>query len=65
MVLPDTAPPTTTASCDGTTCSGTWYKANVSVALTATDTGGSGVDKTYYTLDGSVPDTTAPCTRDR
>jgi len=57
VVLPDTAPPTTTASCDGTTCSGTWYRANVSVALTATDTGGSGVDKTYYTLDGSVPDT--------
>src|SRR5205085_2449454 len=28
---------------------------NVTVTLTASDTGGSGVDKTYYTTDGSVP----------
>src|SRR5207302_1632765 len=28
---------------------------NVTVTLTASDTGGAGVDKTYYTTDGSVP----------
>jgi hypothetical protein len=28
---------------------------SVTVTLTATDTGGSGVDKTYYTTDGSAP----------
>jgi peptidoglycan/xylan/chitin deacetylase (PgdA/CDA1 family) len=67
ILLPDTAPPTTTASCNDAACAGTWYRANVSLTLTATDTGGSGVDKTYYTLDGSAPDTnstvyTAPLT---
>ncbi|HEY4428994.1 MAG TPA: chitobiase/beta-hexosaminidase C-terminal domain-containing protein, partial [Solirubrobacteraceae bacterium] len=30
---------------------------SITVTLTATDTGGSGVDKTYYTTDGSEPST--------
>src|SRR5437588_827209 len=30
---------------------------DVTVTLTATDTGGSGVDKTYYTTNGSAPTT--------
>jgi hypothetical protein len=30
------------------------------VTLTATDTGGSGIDKTYYTTDGSEPTTSSP-----
>jgi nitrogen fixation protein FixH len=32
---------------------------NVTVTLSATDTGGSGVNKTYYTTDGSTPTTTS------
>ena len=52
VVVADTAPPTTTASCDGSTCGPGWHTSSVSLTLSATDTGGSGVDKTYYTLDG-------------
>jgi peptidoglycan/xylan/chitin deacetylase (PgdA/CDA1 family) len=51
---PDTTPPTTTIACGGATCA-TWYKSQVTVSLSATDTGGSGVDRTYYTTDGSDP----------
>src|SRR6185437_10123789 len=63
----DTVAPTTTISCNGQACSG-WYKASVTVGLTATDNpGGSGVDKIYYTTNGSTPTTastvyTAPFT---
>jgi peptidoglycan/xylan/chitin deacetylase (PgdA/CDA1 family)/PKD repeat protein len=49
-------PPATTLTCNGTPCLGGWYNNGVQVTLTATDnTGGSGVDKTYYTTDGSTP----------
>lgn len=52
---PDVTPPSTFASCDGGSCAG-WFNASpVTVALTATDTGGSGVDRTLYTTDGSDP----------
>jgi peptidoglycan/xylan/chitin deacetylase (PgdA/CDA1 family) len=53
---PDTTPPTTFATCNGGSCAG-WFNAEpVTVALTATDnTGGSGVDRTRYTTDGSDP----------
>lgn len=53
---PDITPPTTTIACNGSSCS-SWYKAPVSVSLAATDSGGSGVDKTVYTTDGSDPAT--------
>ncbi|MEA2201689.1 MAG: thermitase, partial [Solirubrobacteraceae bacterium] len=33
---------------------------NVTVTLSASDTGGSGLDKTYYTTDGSTPTTSSP-----
>jgi hypothetical protein len=53
---PDTAAPTTGISCNASTCSTGWYKqVPISVALLATDTGGSGVASTYYTTDGSDP----------
>ncbi len=52
----DTTAPTTTASCDGGACSGGWYTSNVTFALSASDTGVAGVDKTYYTTDGSASD---------
>jgi Bacterial Ig domain/Chitobiase/beta-hexosaminidase C-terminal domain len=58
---PDVTPPTTNTSCANNPCSSTWYTASVTVALSATDNaGGSGVDKTYYTTDGSTPTTTSP-----
>jgi peptidoglycan/xylan/chitin deacetylase (PgdA/CDA1 family) len=53
---PDTTPPTTAIACNSSSCS-SWYKAPVSVSLAATDSGGSGVDKTLYTTDGSDPAT--------
>jgi peptidoglycan/xylan/chitin deacetylase (PgdA/CDA1 family) len=57
---PDTTPPTTTISCNGGACSSTGYTAPVTVTLSATDNpGGFGVDKTYYTTDGSTPTTSS------
>jgi peptidoglycan/xylan/chitin deacetylase (PgdA/CDA1 family) len=51
----DVTPPTTTIACDGAACRSGWYAAPVSVTLTATDTGGSGVAETRFTTDGSDP----------
>ncbi|MFZ0180972.1 MAG: chitobiase/beta-hexosaminidase C-terminal domain-containing protein [Candidatus Dormiibacterota bacterium] len=58
----DTVAPTTTITCNSTTCSTGWYKTlPVTVALVATDnTGGSGVAATYYTTDGSTPTNSSP-----
>ncbi len=51
----DTTPPTTTITCNGGSCSGS-FSSTVSVALNATDnSGGSGVAATYYTTDNSDP----------
>jgi hypothetical protein len=61
LIQIDTTKPTTAMSCNGTTCSTNWYTAvPVTVVLTASDTGGSGVDKTYYTTDGTTPTTSSP-----
>jgi peptidoglycan/xylan/chitin deacetylase (PgdA/CDA1 family) len=51
---PDTTPPVTSIACNGAACS-SWYRAPVTVSLSATDTGGSGVAKTVYTTDNSDP----------
>jgi peptidoglycan/xylan/chitin deacetylase (PgdA/CDA1 family) len=51
---PDTTAPTTSIACNGGSCS-SWYNAAVTVSLSATDSGGSGVDKTLYTTNGSDP----------
>src|SRR5439155_1497290 len=51
----DRAAPTTTDNVPSGTVLG-----SVTVTLTATDTGGAGVDKTYYTTDGSEPTTSSP-----
>ena len=57
---PDTTPPTTTIACNGAPCSTSGYTAPVTVTLSATDNpGGWGVDKTYYTTDGSTPTTSS------
>jgi peptidoglycan/xylan/chitin deacetylase (PgdA/CDA1 family) len=56
----DTTPPTTAIACNGAPCHSTPYYAPVTVTLSATDnTGGWGVDKTYYTSDGSTPTTSS------
>ncbi len=57
---PDTTPPTTTISCDAAACSSGWYNTTpVTISLSATDTGGSGVATTKYTLDGTDPRTSS------
>jgi peptidoglycan/xylan/chitin deacetylase (PgdA/CDA1 family) len=49
------AAPTTTISCNGTTCSTGWYRtAPVTVRLAATDPNGDATT-TYFTTDGSDP----------
>jgi hypothetical protein len=56
----DTAAPATAISCNGTACSTGWYRTTpVTITLTATDTGGSGVKAITYTTDGSDPRTSA------
>jgi peptidoglycan/xylan/chitin deacetylase (PgdA/CDA1 family) len=56
----DTTPPTTTIACNGGSCQSGAYYQPVSVSLSATDnSGGYGVDKTYYTTDGSTPTTSS------
>jgi peptidoglycan/xylan/chitin deacetylase (PgdA/CDA1 family) len=56
---PDTTPPTTTITCNGGPCSGWFTTTPVSVTLSATDVGGSGVAKTVYTTDGTDPATSS------
>jgi peptidoglycan/xylan/chitin deacetylase (PgdA/CDA1 family) len=56
----DSAAPTTTMSCNDAACSTTSYVETVTVKLSATDTGGSGVAATFYTTDGSTPTTASP-----
>jgi len=56
---PDSTPPTTAIACDGAACGGSGYNGKTTVTLTATDPGGWGVDKTYYTTDGTTPTTSS------
>ena len=51
LTVLDVTPPTTTASLSPAPVNG-WYR-HPTVTLTATDTGGSGLDHTEYRLDGS------------
>ena len=55
---PDSTPPVTTIACNGTACTSNGYTTPVTVTLPATDSGW-GVDKTYYTTDGSTPTTSS------
>jgi hypothetical protein len=55
LIQIDTIAPTTTIKCNGSTCSGGFYTAAVTVTLSATDAGGSGLNEIVYTTDGSDP----------
>ena len=55
----DTTAPTSTISCNGTTCSAGYYSSSVNVSLAATDnSGGSGIASIRYTTDGTTPTST-------
>jgi peptidoglycan/xylan/chitin deacetylase (PgdA/CDA1 family) len=56
---PDTTAPSTRALCDGSLCQASADRRPVSVSLQAADPGGTGVAKTYYTTDGSIPNTSS------
>ena len=55
----DLTPPLTTVACNGGACSAGAYTTPVTVTLTATDTGGSGLAATRYTTNGSDPTTSS------
>ena len=59
LIQIDVTPPTTTAACNDLACT-TWFPGPVTLTLTATDTGGSGVSVVRYTVDGSTPTTASP-----
>jgi N-acetylneuraminic acid mutarotase len=50
---PDTIAPTTIADLSGDTGNYDWFRSDVTVQLTATDAGGSGVTATEYSFDGA------------
>jgi peptidoglycan/xylan/chitin deacetylase (PgdA/CDA1 family) len=54
----DTVAPSSSIQCNGTSCAGSFYNASVSTTLSANDVGGSGVDRIFYTTDGSDPTAT-------
>jgi peptidoglycan/xylan/chitin deacetylase (PgdA/CDA1 family) len=55
----DTVRPTSTIRCNGATCS-SFYNQTVSVTLSATDAGGSGLKNIRYTTNGSTPTGSSP-----
>jgi peptidoglycan/xylan/chitin deacetylase (PgdA/CDA1 family) len=55
LIRIDTAAPTSSIACNAGACSSNSYPASVSVTLSATDAGGSGVAAIRYTIDGSEP----------
>jgi peptidoglycan/xylan/chitin deacetylase (PgdA/CDA1 family) len=58
VIQVDTVAPSSSIACNGSACAGTYYNSTVSVTLSATDSGGSGVQKIRYTTDGTVPTAT-------
>jgi peptidoglycan/xylan/chitin deacetylase (PgdA/CDA1 family) len=59
LIRIDTTAPSSSITCNGGACSTGWYKASVSVSLSATDSQ-SGVAAIRYTTDGSTPTTSSP-----
>jgi hypothetical protein len=56
----DAAKPTSAIKCNGVTCSSGFYNQNVSVTLSGSDTGGSGLKNIRYTTNGSTPTSSSP-----
>jgi hypothetical protein len=59
LIRIDGTAPSTTISCNGSSCTNKTYPSAVTVALTATDAG-SGVSSTHYTVDGTTPTLSSP-----
>jgi len=57
-LVDNTAPSATSSVSPASPNANGWYNGSVTVTITATD-GGSGVDKIYYTTDGSTPTTSS------
>jgi hypothetical protein len=57
---PDSVAPSTVAQCNGSPCLGTQYGGSLRVSLSASDPGGVGVRKTFYTTDGTTPTASSP-----
>ncbi len=56
MIQVDSTPPSSSITCNGSSCSSSPYGNSASVALSATDNGGgAGIAGIYYTTDGSAP----------
>jgi hypothetical protein len=56
---PDATAPSAFARCDGSPCHAAPYLGPVRLSLDATDGGGTGVARIYYTVDGSAPGTSS------
>jgi peptidoglycan/xylan/chitin deacetylase (PgdA/CDA1 family) len=56
----DFTPPVSSIACDSTVCSSSAYAAPVSVSLSATDSGGSGLAEIHYETNGSDPPLFSP-----
>jgi peptidoglycan/xylan/chitin deacetylase (PgdA/CDA1 family) len=56
----DTAKPTSAIKCGAAACSSGFYNANVTVTLSGSDTGGSGLKNIRYTTNGSTPTASSP-----
>jgi peptidoglycan/xylan/chitin deacetylase (PgdA/CDA1 family) len=59
LISIDTVAPTSSITCNGGACSSTSYPSAVTVALSAIDSGGSGLAAVRYTTDGSEPTTSS------
>jgi peptidoglycan/xylan/chitin deacetylase (PgdA/CDA1 family) len=60
LIQIDSAPPVSSIACNSAVCSSDTYTAPVSVSLSATDTGGSGVAEIHYETNGSDPTIFSP-----
>jgi peptidoglycan/xylan/chitin deacetylase (PgdA/CDA1 family) len=56
----DVTPPASAITCNGAACSSNSYTPPVTVTLSATDTGGSGVREIHYETNGSDPTLLSP-----